>query len=335
MSSSPIFVSGVYRSGTTLPVKILNTNSSLCFTHDTINFFRYYLENEVPLEKRYEEVVADIEDRLKSRFSIEVPVEKILEKIRSSEEQLSFAFIYNVIMTEVFCQGDYSKKWGEKSLIQWTKIPLFLEMFPRSKAFVIIRDPRNVVASFRDFTIEPGKRYLDAIFACHHVMNWTITIGQSLKNYRTIYYEKVVGNPEKWAKDMCSFIDVDYEEGMSDSNKFTDHVGDKWVSNTSFADIDSGISVNTLERWKDRLSRDELLLTEYILGDLMQKHGYKLSGIKPERGEMDRILEDVSECDLIKERIRNWKETGMGVESYPSDPTNPSNWSKTTRPKDI
>ncbi|GAH06483.1 unnamed protein product [marine sediment metagenome] len=36
----------------------------------------------------------------------------------------------------------------------------------------------------------------------------------------------------------------------------------------------------------------------------------------------------IRKTPLIQNRLLNWFITGEGVESYPSDPTNPANWAK-------
>lgn len=36
---------------------------------------------------------------------------------------------------------------------------------------------------------------------------------------------------------------------------------------------------------------------------------------------------------LLQSRLHHWLSTGEGVESYPSDPTDPKNWAKEKGPK--
>ncbi|GAH06481.1 unnamed protein product, partial [marine sediment metagenome] len=77
--------------------------------------------------------------------------------------------------------------------------PTFLTLYPEGKIIHLIRDPRDVLASYREFTIEPKYRYFDAVFTCLHSMNWTMTIGESLpkKNYYVLRHEDLITDPEE------------------------------------------------------------------------------------------------------------------------------------------
>jgi hypothetical protein len=334
-NNSPLFISGVYRSGTTLPVKILNTHPQINITHDSVNFFRYYLKYAATIEEDYKTIVLDCADRLSNRFDIAVPANQIIKKLESADS-INFAMVFQELMKSTFSDGKNDTIWGEKSLMQWSNIPMFLQMYEGAKALMIIRDPRNVLSSFRDFTIEPGARYLDAIFACLHALKWSSTIGKTLNpaNFKLVYYENIISNPEAWVEEMCNFLKIPYHSGMADSNNFTDHTGGMWKPNTSYHDFEGKISINPANRWQEKLSKEELCFAESILGDEMRNHGYELSDVKIDPVQLNRLLNTLGKTDLLQHRMANWFETGNGVESHPSDPTVAQNWSKTMLPKD-
>ena len=331
----PLFISGVYRSGTTLPVKILNSHPEIGITHDSVNFFRYYIKYAATIDSDYKLVVKDCASRLQDRFNISVPQEKIINSIEL-EDDISFSIVYENLMRATFCNHREDLIWGEKSLLQWSNIPLFLQMYEDAKALIILRDPRNVLASFRDFTIEPGAKYLDSIFACLNALNWSNSVGRALdpNRFRIVYFEDIVKDPTAWAKEMCQFLGLEFYSAMTDISNFEDHEGKKWSPNTSYGDLSGKISSNPIDRWKKKLSPTEVCFAESILGEAMQQHGYELSDIKVDAKELNQLLQLIGETDLIQNRLAHWFETGNGVESHPSDPTNPTNWSKSMLPKD-
>lgn len=331
----PLFISGVYRSGTTLPVKILNTHPEISITHDSVNFFRYYLKYAETIEEDYTLVVEDCADRLFKRFKIEMPSDEVIAKIKSAKK-INLSLVFEEMMRATFCDGRDDIIWGEKSLLQWSNIPLFLQMYEGSKTIMIIRDPRDVLASFRDFTIESGARYLDAIFACLHSLEWSATIGKSIDpdRFRIVYFEEIVADPKSWSKEMCKFLALDYYNGMTDSRNFKDHSGNEWSPNTSYKDLGGKISSNPVNRWKEKLSDTELCFAESILGEAMKLHGYEPSEVKIGATELHSLFKTIGETDLLQHRLSNWYETSNGVESHPSDPTQSKNWSKTMQPKD-
>ncbi|MEX0967249.1 MAG: sulfotransferase [Bacteroidia bacterium] len=331
---SPLFISGVYRSGTTLPVKILNAHPDICLTHDTVNFFRYYLKYAATIQDDYGFVINDCAERLEKRFNINVPASTILSKLKD-EHSISLKIVYEVLMRETFCAGKSNVIWGEKSLMQWSNIPLFLQMFEDSKAIMIIRDPRSVLASFRDFTIEKGERYLDAIFATLNALQWSATIGKTLSSdrFRIVYFEKLVEDPDAWAREMCDFLGLEYYNEMTNSKKFKDHEGNPWSANTSYRNVNN-FSREPIDRWRSKLTDLELCFAESILGDAMKLHNYELSDVKVDSTTLKKLLITIGQTGLLEHRLAHWVETGNGVEGHPSDATSPMNWSKTMHPKD-
>lgn len=332
-AKAPIFISGVYRSGTTLPIKMLNAHPNLALTHDSLNFFRYYLKHGAEISTVYPEIVKDVSERLGTRFGIVVPVGAILAELNKIEA-VTFAQVYDRIMHHTFAKGDVSVRWGEKSLMQWSNIPLFLNMFPNSKALMIIRDPRSVLASFRDFTIEKDQRYLDAIFTCLNAMHWASTVGSVLdpQRFKVIYFEQMVKDLEIWSKEVCDFLEVEYSSDMMNPEKYIGHQGEPWKSNSSYSNSATS-SRAASQRWKSKLREVELCFAESILGEQLELHGYELSGVRIDANELNELLGLIGSNDLIHNRLSNWFETGNGVESHPSNATNPKNWSKTMKPK--
>lgn len=312
-----------------MPTLILNAHSKLRITFDSVQFFRFHFGRYNPISERYPEIIIEIADRLKKRFSIDIPKERILEKL-SGIDDISYKNVYSTMMIETFCNGNTDLKWGEKSVLEWTNIPTFLSMFPNGKTIHIIRDPRDVVASYREMTVEPKYRYLDATFACLHSLNWSNDIGKSLppEKYYVLRHEDIISAPEETTKKLCNFLNIDFEANMLDLESFSNRAGiQKWEGNTAFDDIEDSISTKSTNRWKTKLKKHEILFVESIIGPfLMEKFGYELSGIQFSIKDMHKLWKYLKLTPLIQNRLHQWLITGEGVESYPSDPTIPSNW---------
>lgn len=328
MCESPIFLTGVYRSGTTLPAQILNNHSQLRITYDTLQFFRFYLGRFDPIKNRYTEIVNDAAWRLDKRYLIKVPKKLILSRLDEMTE-VKYKDVYTAIMVETFCAGNRDLRWGEKSVLEWTNIPTFLTMYPEGKALHIIRDPRDVLASYREVTIEPRYRYLDAVFACLHSMNWAATTGAALPNdsYLVLKHEDFVTKPEQTTRQICRFLDIEFEPDMLDTSQFRNYEGKRWEGNSAFGDVSNQISSRSINRWHSKLQDFELIFVESIIGEDLLKHfGYQASGIKVNAANLQKLWEYVQATPLLQNRLQHWLSTGEGVESYPSDPTDPANW---------
>jgi len=130
----------VYRSGTTLIAQFLNNHPELRVTHETLHFFRFYLETGAPVHNRYRDIIDDARIRLDDRYGIQVPVDRIVAKL-DERKPVGMRDLYDAMMVETFCEGRTDVRWGKKPLLQWANIPLFLELFPEGQVIHVIRDP--------------------------------------------------------------------------------------------------------------------------------------------------------------------------------------------------
>lgn len=323
----PLFLTGVYRSGTTLVAQILNSHSKLRVIYDNLHFFRFYLGRHLPVQERYGEIVAAAASRLGQRWGITVPVDRVSRRLKRLPT-VELADVYSAIMVETFCDGSDDLRWGEKSLLQWTNIPLFLQMFPHGQVIHIMRDPRDALASWREYTHEPAYRYLDGVFCCLHSMHWAATIGATLPKgqYLVLRHEDVVNAPESTVGGLCDFLGVPYEQAMLDLTRSVDQAGDRWDGDSSFGDVGPSIAPVTVGRWRHKLEPFEMLFVESVLGDLLPRFGYQPSGVQTSASDLRLLWDCFRSTPLLQSRLSRWLETGEGVDRYPSDPTDPANW---------
>ena len=320
MVESPILLTGVYRSGTTILSCMLGAHPSINFTYGTVNYLRWFVKKGVPATD-YKKIVFETKDRLLRRFDKEINYDKIVQKIESSSKAICHETIYSAIMADFFAYE--KKRWGEKTLLEWTSIPNFLEMYPSGKVLHIIRDPRDVVASFKGMTFENGSRYLDAIFACMHSMDTCTHYRQSLQaeHYYDVSYEKLVQNAASELEKICVFLNIPYHEDMLNENLYTDQLGKKFdrKSHTSHNDSNKPIG-----RWREKLDVIELELIEGFLSNQMKEFGY--NNFSGHGKNVQAFLNLICSEQLLKDRLVNFLVTGGGCEEYPSDPTKEENW---------
>ena len=325
----PILITGAYRSGSTLLAQMLNAHPQLVIPYDKAHFFRFYLDEACPLEDNYKRILDEAKERFKIRFDIEIPYDRIVSKIEQGGN-ISLGRLYETFMLETFHDGSSNVRWGEKTLLQCSNIPLFLQMFEESQAIHIIRDPRDVLASKREMTWEKPYHYLNAVFVCLYSMNWAKTKGSVISGtrYKIVIYEELIKEPEKKIREICEFLKIPFNEDLIEPKSFKDGKGDQWKSNTAFGDIKEGISSRPSERWKKALEKWEILFTESILGHLLDTFGYKLSNMEFNSTDLACVWERIRETPIIQGYLQHWFSTGEGIECHSSDPRNKDNWSK-------
>ena len=316
----PIFITGIYRSGTTLISRILDNHPDLNITYDSVHFMRFCVNKFNPIndELNYRKLVNEVKERVKSRLELNLDTEKIVNEVKN-RKKIDYAQIYHIIMSNLLLKDSNTKIWGEKVNLCWRKIPEFLDMFPEGKTIIMVRDPRDVLISYKNMTIEPGLRYLDSIFASLDSLQYIKKFQEkfSSNNFCFIKYEDLVNLQEKTIQELCNFLEIKFDSIMLNGSQFKDKLGKTWKGDfTSLKTIEK-ISNKTIGRWKSKISKVELYLVEMVLREQMIDFGYDLAAAPLEKNEWDELFEILND-DFIKNRYLSWLETGHGHQKYPN-----------------
>lgn len=318
-----IFITGIYRSGTTLVSRILNSHPNLWVTYDSVHFMRFSYDkyNPIDLVENAENLVKEVHARIFKRWNMNFNLAKVISCIYALKE-INYRKIYELIMEDLALQ--YKGKvigWGEKSNVCWGQIPNFLKMFPEGKAIHILRDPRDVMCSYREMTYEPGYAYLDSAFASLHSFISAKNYSKNLssKNYYCLRYEELVNEPFETIKVLCGFLDIEFEQKMLDALNFIDKSGQRWTGDSSFDKDITEISKKPIGRWQRHALPVEAYFIEMINRPVMHEFNYSMAGFELNKEEWNKLY-NILQDPIIKTRYQHWLKTGEGVEAYPSDP---------------
>ncbi|MBI2026249.1 MAG: sulfotransferase [Deltaproteobacteria bacterium] len=306
---------------------MLNAHSRIGALNDDVKFFRFCYNRYLPLnEENIARMLADEAYRLLNRFNIKLDVKECLETI--ARHSLSHDVIYKTILLQLF-QGRENDIIMDKETLAWSKIPLFLEWFPGSKALLIVRDLRDVVVSFKKLTFAPRFDYLIALFNVMDAMAASIELKQKYPDrFYCVRFEDLKTHPEQTIKKVCIFLEVEFEHQMLDENSWTEYNGEKWINKRHSAFYTEGDHENPMGRWRRLITEEELFLCEWIGRKHMQQFDLKFEDRKIAQKVFDKALEMITSSDLLRECFKKWCETGCGVERYPLDATNPQYWDK-------
>lgn len=326
--SGPILITGTFRSGTTLISQIMRNHSNVELVYDSVNFMRFSYNRYNPITefKNIKLLVKEIHERIKKRWGMEFNYEEVISQLK--DEKISYAIIYDKIMTDLLLKNSKANIWGEKTTLVWTKIPGFFEMFPKGRVIHIIRDPRAVLASWKKMTHAPGNDYLDALVNCHSSMSHAERYSDTFENkrYSLVKFENLVEDPENIIRNICNKFDLNYEKNMLDTSKFADKQGKKWDSNSIYDKKIKGISKKTKDIWRDKLSDWEIYYSEFINSDLMADFNYEKA--KPEVSEelYNKVIKNVQSSDVTTNGLLKYIFEGVGQERFPDDPFDEKTW---------
>jgi hypothetical protein len=213
--SSPFFVVGSDRSGTTLLRLMLNEHSMLHVPRETL--FIIDLINALPLDRR----LSNKERRL--AFDIIVKNERWKDlEIQDNElwnnlQMLDRPYLREIIKTvfEISASRAGKPVWGDKTPDYVKEIARIHEIFPNAKFIHVIRDGRDVCLSLL-------KRRWIGTWVPNIARYWSdcvykgIAAGRNLPEdrYMEVYYEDLVLNSTQVLNNVCAFLGVEFEKQM-------------------------------------------------------------------------------------------------------------------------
>jgi hypothetical protein len=193
---------------------------------------------------------------------------------------------------EAFCRlrGEQNGKvvWGEKTPRHAFRIAEMLEAYPTARIVCLIRDPRAVVASYRDWTrrpaLDPSQGGPFAADRTRARRSYNIVVASLLAKaalraavraqarfgadrVRLLVYEDLVRDPAGGYSELAEWLGLPYDPAMLEVP----------LVQSSYAEAGAaGISTEPLDRWRKKLSPAEIRVIESCCGDVMRELGYSL-----------------------------------------------------------
>jgi hypothetical protein len=299
-------------------VLALDQSAELAVSYDTIHFMRFSYGKYRPVEKNYERILKDTDERIREKWQLRLDLPEIRSRI-SAHDRISEGIVYDEIMRS-FLGLDENGRWIDRSDVCWEGIPGFLEMFPEGRVVHLYRDPRAVLSSYKHMTYHPEPMYLDAVFASLAMFNYISR--DEIRADPGVYllkYENLVRSPKKVLTDLCSFLRIRFTDKMLEVGNFIDRFGKKFDSNSSFTGPRSNFDTQTIDLWKNKLSKLEIRFTEMILKEKMDAFGYQPEN--PELSEQEaEELATLLDHEFIRPRYSYWLAHGDGQQAFPNTP---------------
>lgn len=264
----PFFIVGSARSGTTLLRLILNAHRDVAVPPES----RFVVE----LYDGQEEVeVDDFLRRLSAhkRFQTwDIPIAVVRDEIGSAARVSYADAIRSTFLAYAVANG--KALWGDKTPRYVEKLDLLCKLLPEARVIHLIRDGRNVALSYADVPFGPktvgkaaalwAKRVMAGREACPRI---------GAERYLEIRYEDLVDDTEGETKDICDFLELDFDPGMMDyterargsilprASMYNPHVTEKPQKN--------------VRSWESSMPPAHVEIFEATAGDVLSLLGYE------------------------------------------------------------
>lgn len=302
-----LFISGMFRSGTTLVARMLHTHDNIACASDPFRPFFNCLRDSVARD-----VGASVDefDPLGDYFADQTEIElfdavqqttldrqfpddvgdELYERIISHAEPFSpkitsrldaiqdetFRDVYDDLWSYVpAAYGEKNEQWEATKEVWTTEFtPVLARAYPDSKFIHIVRDPRAVCASKN---VRQDAKY-PWLFLVRQWRKLAILSNQYNSQFqdrvRVIRYEDLVTSPQDTVTNICEFLGIGVDRRLLDPSNFVDGAGEQWLQNTSYEGSKASFNTDSVDKWKDVLTNREIKYIEQLSHPEMRLYDY-------------------------------------------------------------
>jgi hypothetical protein len=317
-----IFVIGPAKSGTTLMISLLDNHPDLSVIPLEVKFYEHYC-NTLHKSATYEELndyffnVSKLKLMDPSRYQsvdkmtsgrtdfhqvdfklFSKNMNQYIDKCKLNKKQGQIFSEYLTNLHKAFSisigngngkETNFAAKEGNHGL---PYIKQITKDFPYAKFIIMVRDPRDMYASFKLIKplVKSGANYPSLFFAdlsfsdwlfgnrkksCMAYMDYFEDISAS-KQFCFVRYEDLVNDTKESMVSISNFLGLQFNNTMLEPTT----AGSLWGGNSSSEKSFSNVNSSRVGKWKDVLEEREIKLLDYFLEDYIKKHGYKIDGKK-------------------------------------------------------
>lgn len=318
-SKTQVLITGLYRSGTEYISNLIGSHSDLSSTMYHVNALRFIKGRFDPINKKnnYKLATKYVLERSLRRYGFGFDYDKVIAEL-DHEKKIDICNIYDVIMTNMHLASTRKNIWAEKCQLLWRECDYFVRNSKNGFAVHIIRDPRSVLASFKNFTSADHPLYLSSVFNSFDSLKYALE-HQKSSRIIVLKFEDVIKSEFEEVSKVWNKLGLSEKvNGVIDKSDWVDAYGKPWLSNsksqkTAPEKFDSNKAIN---QWENGLDANEISFVEDICGDLMTKFGYELSGLKNDNS----LYEVIHSNDYLNKTLKNCIEKNIGIQEFPEDP---------------
>lgn len=277
MTTGPIFVAGLERSGTSLAYAMLASHPRIAMTRRTnlwTHFFDQYgdladpdnLDRCLAMMKKYKRIV-----------KLQPDVERLRRDFLDGERTYGRLF---ALLEEQHAERMGKPRWGDKSLNTEKYAEPILDAYEGARILHMVRDPRDRYASsvtrWESRRGGIGAGTAEWLASVHLAEEFQARFPQS---YLVMRYEDLVTEPEASVARICAFIGEEYEPAMLAMDGAPSLTSKGF--NSSYGPVEGvQISTSSIGRYRTVLDPGQVAFVQLVAHDEMARHGYECEPIE-------------------------------------------------------
>lgn len=278
-SDTPFFIVGVHRSGTTLLRYMLSSSPRVYIPPESDFIPRFFGRSpHDPLTpRRLERVLHLIFTRYRFVREWQGPPPDLASFGPGPTPTAFLDALYGRYAAQ---RG--AVRWGDKTPIYTSYLPLLHTLFPQARFIHLIRDGRDVALSMLE-KWGRSELHVDIYFAAR---NWVRRIRQGQATghdlgparYLELRYEELTANPEPTLHALCAFLEEDFHPAML---AHQEQARREVAAGSFHAPVREPANASRVARWRMEMDSADVRLFEHIAGPLLVELDYPLSGLSP------------------------------------------------------
>lgn len=282
-----VFIVSSGRSGTTLLTSILNASEQIFIPYESDFISRAY-----PHYQHRQSFGEDDYTQISKLFRLTAKQEGwgmsesyLLSYLKEHSPQ-TFSEVNSVIY-EAFHKQEQTDDllWGIKSPVLIASLDRIKSVYPQTKIIHIIRDGRDVYLSYRkihetsEIKFGPKGIIANALYWVDGLRRIEDFLQQDKSNQiYELRYEDILSNPERELKQICDYIDIQYQPSMHEN--FNSLERNKKVVPEYFKQVihkktNEKIDVSNVKKHLREMSKYELIIFELIAIPYLIKYKYE------------------------------------------------------------
>jgi Sulfotransferase family len=314
-STRPIFVVGAVRSGTTLVRYMLCSHPRIYLTPESNFIPRFFGSRPTG------ELSAATADRIFAGIAEYKPFWRDWEgappdwrDVVKPNTTLTAGSLLSGLYG-AYAQQYGAPRWGDKTPGYVAHLELLSRIFPRCQFIHVMRDARDAVTS--QLETYRGRRffYMDPYYAArtwNEQLRAGMRFGRSLPRgrYHEVRYEDVTSTPEPVLRQLCAFLDEDYDANMASPYlEARRHHHSQGIHRS----VRKPVSTGSVGRWRRDLAAEDQRVVQPLVSALLRELGYPVEDVgRPAPSERLRAASLHTKYVVVDTARRTLASAGVG-----------------------